>query len=136
VGIHVPSASVAPLGSGEAYAAFFRQVEALGLDAVWTEDRIFHPANMLDSLTLLAWAAANTRRIRVGTAVMVLNLRHAAVVARQASTLSHMLPYRQPELLPEPLDPVEEHPGDIAPVTRLPGAGIPKRRDLILETCA
>jgi hypothetical protein len=33
VGIHVPSASVAPLDSGEAYAEFFRQVEALGLDA-------------------------------------------------------------------------------------------------------
>jgi alkanesulfonate monooxygenase SsuD/methylene tetrahydromethanopterin reductase-like flavin-dependent oxidoreductase (luciferase family) len=29
VGIHVPSASVAPLGSGEAYAAFFRQVSTL-----------------------------------------------------------------------------------------------------------
>ena len=32
VGIHVPSVSVAPLDSGEAYAEFFRQVEALGLD--------------------------------------------------------------------------------------------------------
>ena len=90
VGIHVPSTSVAPLGSGEAYAEFFRQVEALGLDAVWTEDRIFHSANLLDSMMLLAWAAANTRRIQLGTAVMVLNLRHAAVVARQASTLSHL----------------------------------------------
>jgi alkanesulfonate monooxygenase SsuD/methylene tetrahydromethanopterin reductase-like flavin-dependent oxidoreductase (luciferase family) len=90
VGIHVPSAAVAPLGSGEAYAEFFRQVEALGLDAVWTEDRLFHGANLLDSVMLLAWAAANTRRIQLGTAVMVLNLRHAAVVARQVSTLSHL----------------------------------------------
>jgi alkanesulfonate monooxygenase SsuD/methylene tetrahydromethanopterin reductase-like flavin-dependent oxidoreductase (luciferase family) len=90
VGIHVPSASVAPLGSGADYAEFFRQVEALGLDAIWTEDRIFHHANMLDSVMLLAWAAANTQRIRLGTAVMVLNLRHAAVVARQVSTLYHL----------------------------------------------
>lgn len=90
VGIHVPSASVAPLGSGEAYTEFFRQVESLGLDAVWTEDRIFHSANMLDPVMLLVWAAANTRRIQLGTAVMVLNLRHAAVVARQASTLHHL----------------------------------------------
>lgn len=90
VGIHVPSAAVAPLGSGEAYAEFFRQVEALGLDGIWTEDRLFHSANLLDSVVLLAWAAANTRRIQLGTAVLVLNLRHAAVVARQASTLAHL----------------------------------------------
>src|SRR5919109_351094 len=90
VGIHVPSASTAPLGSGADYAEFFRQVEALGLDAVWTEDRLFHSANLLDSVTLLAWAAANTRRIQLGTAVLVLNLRHAAVVARQVSTLTHL----------------------------------------------
>jgi alkanesulfonate monooxygenase SsuD/methylene tetrahydromethanopterin reductase-like flavin-dependent oxidoreductase (luciferase family) len=90
VGIHVPSAAVAPLGSGEAYAEFFRQVEELGLDGIWTEDRLFHSANLLDSVVLLAWAAANTRRIQLGTAVLVLNLRHAVVVARQASTLAHL----------------------------------------------
>jgi len=44
VGIHVLSTSVALLGSGESYAEFFRQVEALGLDAVWTEDRLFYRA--------------------------------------------------------------------------------------------
>jgi alkanesulfonate monooxygenase SsuD/methylene tetrahydromethanopterin reductase-like flavin-dependent oxidoreductase (luciferase family) len=90
VGIHVPSAAVTPLDSGAAYAEFFRQVEALGLDAVWTEDRLLHPANMLDPLTLLTWAAANTQRIQLGTAVMVLNLRHAVVVARQVSSLYHL----------------------------------------------
>jgi alkanesulfonate monooxygenase SsuD/methylene tetrahydromethanopterin reductase-like flavin-dependent oxidoreductase (luciferase family) len=78
------------LGSGTTCAEFFRHVEALGLDAVWTEDRIFHSANMLDPLLLLGWAAAHTRRIQLGTAVIVLNLRHAAVVARQVSTLHHL----------------------------------------------
>ena len=65
IGIHVPSSAVAPLEPGEAYAEFFRRVEALGLDAVWTEDRIFHDANMLDPLMLLAAAAACTRRIEL-----------------------------------------------------------------------
>jgi len=90
VGIHVPSSAVAALDSGEAYAEFFRQVEALGLDAVWTEDRIFHDANMLDPLMLLASAAACTRRIELGTAVLVVTLRAAAIVARQVSTLHHL----------------------------------------------
>src|SRR5262249_52095917 len=80
VGIHVPSSAVGVLGSGEAYAEFYRQVEALGLDAVWTEDRIFHAANMLDPLMLLAGAAASTRRIQLGTAVLVLPLPNAAVL--------------------------------------------------------
>ena len=78
------------LGSGEAYGDFYRQVEALGLDAVWTEDRIFHAANMLDPLMLLAGAAASTRRIQLGTAVLVLTLRNVAVLARQVSTLHHL----------------------------------------------
>jgi alkanesulfonate monooxygenase SsuD/methylene tetrahydromethanopterin reductase-like flavin-dependent oxidoreductase (luciferase family) len=90
VGIHVPSVAVAPLGSGETYAAFFRQVESLGFDAVWTEDRLFHPANLLDSVVLLTWAAANTRRLLLGTAVMLLNLRQAPVVARQVASLQHL----------------------------------------------
>ena len=90
VGIHVPSSTLGALVSGEAYAEFFRQVEALDLDAVWTEDRIFHDANMPDPLMLLASAAACTRRIELGTAVLVLTLRAAAVVARQASTLHHL----------------------------------------------
>jgi alkanesulfonate monooxygenase SsuD/methylene tetrahydromethanopterin reductase-like flavin-dependent oxidoreductase (luciferase family) len=90
VGIHVPTSAVAALDPGDAYAEFFRQVEALGLDAVWTEDRIFHPANMLDPLMLLGSAAACTRRIQLGTAVAVLTLRNAAVLARQVSTLHHL----------------------------------------------
>jgi alkanesulfonate monooxygenase SsuD/methylene tetrahydromethanopterin reductase-like flavin-dependent oxidoreductase (luciferase family) len=90
VGIHVPASAVAALDSGEAYVEFFRQVEALGLDAVWTEDRIFHDAHMLDPLMLLASAAACTRRIELGTAVLVVTLRAAAIVARQVSTLQHV----------------------------------------------
>jgi alkanesulfonate monooxygenase SsuD/methylene tetrahydromethanopterin reductase-like flavin-dependent oxidoreductase (luciferase family) len=90
VGIHAPSVSPAQLGSGDAYAEFFRQVEALGLDAVWTEDRLFHPAPLLDSVVLLSWAAAHTRRLQLGAAVLLLNLRHAAVLARQVSALAHL----------------------------------------------
>ena len=43
VGIHVPSVSASGLADGQAYAAFFQDAEALGLDAIWVEDRIFHP---------------------------------------------------------------------------------------------
>ena len=69
IGIHVPAAAVASLGSGESYTEFFRQAEALGLDALWTEDRIFHAANVLDPLMLLASAASCTRRIQLGVSL-------------------------------------------------------------------
>jgi alkanesulfonate monooxygenase SsuD/methylene tetrahydromethanopterin reductase-like flavin-dependent oxidoreductase (luciferase family) len=90
VGIHVPSVNVAGLAGGQAYGAFFREVEQLGLDAIWVEDRILHPAPLADALLLLTWAAAHTERLLLGTAVLVLNLRLAPVVARQVSTLGHL----------------------------------------------
>lgn len=90
VGIHAPSVSVSGLDSGQAYAEFFREIEASGFDAIWVEDRILHPAPLADSLVLLSWAAANTERLLLGTAVMVLNLRLAPVVARQVATLHHL----------------------------------------------
>ena len=90
IGVHVPSVSVSGLADGTAYAAYFKIVEDVGLDAVWVEDRIFHPAPLADSLTLLTWAAAATSRIQLGTAVTILNLRQAPVLARQAATLHHL----------------------------------------------
>ena len=90
IGVHVPSVSVSGLADGTTYADYFKVVEDVGLDAVWVEDRIFHPAPLADSLTLLTWAAAATSRIQLGTAVTILNLRQAPVLARQAATLHHL----------------------------------------------
>ena len=90
IGIHVPSVSVTGLADGATYASYFKFVEDIGLDAIWVEDRIFHHAHLADSLTLLTWAAANTSRIQLGTAVTVLNLRQAPVLARQITTLQHL----------------------------------------------
>lgn len=90
IGIHIPGAATDGLADGAAYGAFCREAEALGFDALWTEDRLFHPAQVADSLTLLTWAAAHTERLILGTAVALLNLRQAPLLARQVSTLSHL----------------------------------------------
>lgn len=90
IGIHVPSVATDGLDTHTAYTAFFREAEALGFDTLWVEDRLFHPAPMADALMLLAWAAAHTEKMTLGTAVMLLNLRQAPVVARQVSTLQHL----------------------------------------------
>lgn len=90
IGLHVPSFSADSLPSPNQYSAFFRRAEVLGFDAIWTEDRILHPAPMLDPFMLLTWAAASTERMLLGTAVMLLNLRRAAVVAREVASLQHL----------------------------------------------
>ena len=110
IGIHVPSVSVSGLADGATYAEYFQLVEEIGLDAVWVEDRIFHPAHLADSLTLLTWAAANTVRIQLGTAVTVLNLRQAPVLARQIATLQHLSGGRIPWEYLSGADPMSTKP--------------------------
>jgi probable F420-dependent oxidoreductase len=90
VGLHVPAASAGQLPSAVEYIEFFKQAEALGFDSLWTEDRVFHDANFLEPLTLLSWAAANTERIQLGTAVLLLSLRNAPSLARQVSTMDYL----------------------------------------------
>ena len=90
IGLHVPAASAGPLPSAAEYIDFFKQAEALGFDSLWTEDRVFHDANFLEPLTLLSWAAANTERIQLGTAVLLLALRNAPALARQVSTMDYL----------------------------------------------
>ena len=90
VGLHVPAAAAGKLPSAAEYIEFFQQAESMGFDALWTEDRVFHDANILEPLTLLSWAAASTERIQLGTAVLLLALRNAPALARQVSTLDYL----------------------------------------------
>ncbi|MEM7403749.1 MAG: LLM class flavin-dependent oxidoreductase [Pseudomonadota bacterium] len=89
VGLHVPAAAVEGLASRDDYIRFFKSAEQLGFDAVWAEDRIFHPAHLADPFVLLTLAAAHTETLLLGTAVAVLNFRDAPVLARQLATLDH-----------------------------------------------
>lgn len=67
--------------------ALAERVEALDFDSLWCGDHISFNIPLYDSLTLLSFYAARTRRIRVGSAVYLLALRHPTVVAKITSTL-------------------------------------------------
>lgn len=67
--------------------ALAERVEALGFDSLWCGDHISFHTPLYDSLTLLSTYAARTRRVKVGTAVYLLALRHPTVVAKMTSTL-------------------------------------------------
>lgn len=67
--------------------ALAERVEALGFDSLWCGDHISFHTPLYESLTLLSFYAARTRRLRLGTAVYLLALRHPTVVAKITATL-------------------------------------------------
>jgi len=67
--------------------ALARRVEALGFESLWTGDHISFHLPLYESLTLLASYASITTRIRIGSAVYLLALRHPTIVAKITSTL-------------------------------------------------
>ncbi len=63
------------------------RIEALGYDSIWVGDHVQFHNPTLESLTTLAYVAAVTRRVRLGTAVYLLALRHPTIAAKTAATL-------------------------------------------------
>ena len=68
--------------------------EELGFQGVWPLDHVLVGPDLKDvypwviePLTLLAYLAARTSRIRLGTSVIVLGMRNPFVVAKQAATV-------------------------------------------------
>lgn len=74
------------------------RAEAAGLDALWVPDHIAIPpeetegsgGRYLDPLTSLAWLAAATERIRIGTAVLVVPYRPALPTAKAIATIQEL----------------------------------------------
>lgn len=75
----------APLTKPENIVNFAKKCEAMGCHSMWTIDRIAY--DNLEPLTILAAAAGATQRIRLGTSVLLANLRHPSHVAKIISTL-------------------------------------------------
>jgi probable F420-dependent oxidoreductase len=70
--------------------------EEAGYTSVWTSDHILvgsaYPryGTVYESLITLTWVAAHTRSVRVGTSILVLPMRNAALVAKQVATLDDL----------------------------------------------
>ena len=75
----------APLTKPENVANFAKKCEAMGCHSMWTIDRIVY--DNLEPLTVLAAAAGATQKIRLGTSVLLANLRHPSHVVKIISTL-------------------------------------------------
>jgi probable F420-dependent oxidoreductase len=75
----------APLTKPDLVVNFAKKCEAMGADSMWTIDRVAY--DNLEPLTILAAAAATTRKIRLGTSVLLAGLRHPALLAKTVATL-------------------------------------------------
>ena len=66
--------------------------EAWGLDGVWLGEIHFNPVRSVQSapIALASFIAARTRRVRVGTAVLVLPLGNPLRIAEEVATVDHL----------------------------------------------
>jgi F420-dependent oxidoreductase-like protein len=65
--------------------ALVEEAERLGYDSVWTAE-----AYGSDAVTILAWLAAQTERIKLGSAILQMPGRSAAMTAMTAATLDQL----------------------------------------------
>jgi probable F420-dependent oxidoreductase len=72
------------------------RADELGFDSVWVHDHVFNVGHVLDRiggrpyyepLTFLSFVAARTRRVRLGTSVLVLPYHNPIRLAKAAATL-------------------------------------------------
>ena len=68
--------------------------ESLGFDSVWAWDHILLGSRkvfpVLDSLTTVASIGARTKRLKLGTSVLIMALRNPIVLAKVLSTIQYM----------------------------------------------
>ena len=96
VGIAVRS--MGPQSAPEVLLACVRAAEEAGLADVWVQDHIAIPPDdaegsggrYLDPLTALAWLAGSTRRIGLGTGVLVLPYRPPLPTAKAVATVQEL----------------------------------------------
>jgi probable F420-dependent oxidoreductase len=96
LGMHVRT--MGPQATRELLVACARAAEEAGLDDLWVADHIAIPPDdaegsngrYLDPLTSLAYLAAATQRIGLGTAVLVLPYRAALPTAKVVATLQEL----------------------------------------------
>jgi probable F420-dependent oxidoreductase len=86
LGVSLPSMGSHP--DPQRLASVAQEAERLAFDSVWVPDhvlRVFGP--ILDPLTVLSFVAGATRRIVLGTNVLIVPYRHPVILANEAASL-------------------------------------------------
>jgi probable F420-dependent oxidoreductase len=73
-----------------AFHAYLTRAEALGFDSAWVQEQVLGTAPTLGPVETLAYAAACTRRLRLGCAVFVTPLHNPVHLAKSLSGLDRL----------------------------------------------
>ncbi len=84
---HIECGAVLAGGSRENVIALARRIEDAGFDSLWVGDHVSFHVPLLESLSLLSFVASATERVRLGTSVYLMPLRHPTITAKVTSTL-------------------------------------------------
>jgi alkanesulfonate monooxygenase SsuD/methylene tetrahydromethanopterin reductase-like flavin-dependent oxidoreductase (luciferase family) len=94
-GIHLPHAG--ERATPALIRRFAIQAEALGFADVWVSEHIILPRTQFprklpfyEPVVTLTWVAAVTERVRLGTSVLVLPMRHPIPLAKELATLQNL----------------------------------------------
>jgi probable F420-dependent oxidoreductase len=89
-GVALPQSFCRRPDTGGDLKTFLQNVEAAGFDSLWTQEQLLGGDPSLEPLTSLAYAAASTSRLRLGTATVVAPLRDPILLAKTAATIDVM----------------------------------------------
>ncbi len=73
-----------------AFGAYFTRAEELGFDSAWTQEQVLGSGPQLGPAETMAYAAACTRRMRLGCVVFVSTLHSPVHLAKSLSTLDQL----------------------------------------------
>ena len=88
--IAIPQTGVGSVPDPASIRAFLERAEALGYHGAWVVEQLVGTIPSLDPVELLTFAAAVTRRMRLGSAVLLTALRSPVHLAKTLGTLDHL----------------------------------------------
>src|SRR6202795_391981 len=91
-GIAVPNYTASPdMPDIKALVEYGVKMEQMGFDSLWVWDHILLGVEpnfpIIESLTLLTAIAARTKKIKLGTGILVLPMRNPVILAKQLSSM-------------------------------------------------
>src|SRR5215831_6585226 len=69
---------------------YLARAESLGYESAWVQEQIVGAVPILEPVTLLTYAAALTRTLRLGTSVMLTVLRNPVQLAKLVASLDQL----------------------------------------------
>jgi probable F420-dependent oxidoreductase len=90
LGVAIPQTILSGAFDARAVVGFLARAETLGFESAWVVEQILGSIRSLEPVTLLTYAAANTERLRLGSAVLLTALRSPVHLAKTLTTLDHL----------------------------------------------